>query len=123
MVSYGRFAMTIFKKTTAWLLACGMVIFSLAQPVRASIVPAEMSAVGPQTQINRQEDLRVVQKALENKMISQRLKDMGLTEEEIQQRLSKMSDQEVHQLASQMQALTPGGDGTGIIVGVLVIVV
>ena len=46
---------------------------------------------------------------------------MGLSDEEIQTRLSKLSDQQVHQLASRIHALNPGGDFT--LFGVLIFVV
>ncbi len=72
---------------------------------------------------NRQKDMAIIQKELESKIISQRLKDLGLTPQEIKERLSRLSDAEIHAIASQIEALKAGGDGTGLLVAMLLILV
>jgi hypothetical protein len=72
----------------------------------------------------RSADLRAVQNVLETKMVRARLGDLGLTSEEINARLSQLSDNELHQLATQLDGLMPGGDGgLGIVIAVLVIAI
>ena len=56
-------------------------------------------------------------------MIKQRLEDFGLTTDEINARLSKLSDAQVHEMATNLDALIPGGDGLGIIIALLVIAI
>lgn len=83
----------------------------------AMLVPTGIRAEASRS--TRSTDLRTIQKTLESKMIRARLHQLGLSDSEIQQRLSRMSDPEVHQFASQIRAVRPAGD---VIVGILVIV-
>jgi hypothetical protein len=47
----------------------------------------------------------------------------GLTKEQVLEKMDRMSDEEVHQIASLSDRVPSGGDsGLGIIIGVLVIV-
>jgi hypothetical protein len=93
------------------------------QEGRAMLAPAVL-AQESNSGLNRGEDLQRVQHVLESKVLQQRLKDLGLTEKEINTRLSLLSDNQLHQMASQIDAQMPGGDaGLGIIITVLVIAV
>ena len=65
--------------------------------------------------------MKTIQSALESKVVRQRLRELGLPEDQVEARLSKLSDQEVHQLATQIHTLNPGGDLT--VIGILVAVV
>jgi len=69
---------------------------------------------------HREADLQIIQKQLESKVLRQRLKEFGLNDKEINTRLSKLSDAELHQMASRVQTMNPAGDG-GIIIAVLLI--
>lgn len=64
-----------------------------------------------------------MQAALESKMVRQRLAQFGLTDRQVQSRLSQLSDQQVHQLALQTHGLNSGGDGGGFVIGLLFITV
>src|SRR5947208_611473 len=88
----------------------------------AMLIPARVAtqAVAAGSQINRTADMAVIQKTLESKMIRQKLHSLGLSDAEIQTRLSRLSNQEVHQLASQIRSVHPAGDA---IVYILVVVV
>lgn len=74
------------------------------------------------SQIVRRHDMATVQKALEHKLVKERLRDLGFAEEEIAARLDQLSDQELHSFASQLDSLHPAGNGFGIIIAVLIIV-
>ncbi len=74
---------------------------------QAMLVPSQ--AVQTESTIDRSADIAVIQQTLESKLLREKLKDYGLNEAEIQTRLSRMSDQEVHQLASQIRAVNPSG--------------
>lgn len=84
----------------------------------AMLVPVEGAA--PVTQ--RAADVKLVQTALESKAVKERLKGFGLSDAEVQSRMQSLSDEEVHQLAVQIEALGPGGDG-GVVVALLVVAV
>jgi hypothetical protein len=103
----------------AMMLVVVMGLVSLVPRVEASFVPSDQSA----SSISRQEDMATIQKALEDKVIRERLKDLGYTEEEIKARLDRLSDGEVHSLASQLDSLMPAGDGLGVVIALLVIAI
>lgn len=69
---------------------------------------------------DRAADTRKVQSALESRVVRERLASFGLTDKEIESRMSRLSDRQVHQLAANINAISPGGD-VGI-VGLLLIV-
>jgi hypothetical protein len=81
--------------------------------------------VSSETAVSRAEDLQVVRKVLEQKLVQQRLLDIGLTQEQIDARLDRLSDGQLHLLASQLNAVIPAGDSGTVwtIVGILLIVV
>jgi hypothetical protein len=89
----------------------------------AMLAPALSTEADPAAEAGRLADLRIVQHTLESKIIQQRLLDWGLTADEVQARLAALSDQEVHQLAMHLDALTPGGNGLEILIVLLVIAI
>ncbi len=110
-----------FMKHVAWYLVIAMFIIGIAPRVDAGIAPSEIVAIA---QIDRSADLGKIQKVLEMKAISERLSQIGLTKDEIQKRLKQLSDQQIHQIALQLDDLKIGqGDPFGIIIALLVIVV
>ena len=76
-----------------------------------------------QSSYNRQADMKTVQTVLENKLVRERLVAMGYSADEIQARMSLLSDEEMHQLSAQIDSVAPAGDGLGIAIAVLVIVI
>ena len=62
-----------------------------------------------------------MQTALESKVVRQALIDNGLTPEEAMIRMNKLSDEQVHQLATHADSLQAGGDPIGFLVGVVVL--
>lgn len=106
------------------ILACYLVVavfaIGFAQKVYAGFSPSEV--VNAST-IDRAEDLQKIQKVLELKMVNEKLKELGFTQEEIQGRLDQLSDQEIHQVALNLDELKVGGNGLGIVIGILVIAI
>jgi hypothetical protein len=58
----------------------------------------------------RDTDLPQVQRHLEGKLITQRLAELGLTTEEVQARIAGLTDEQLHQLATNLDGLQVGGD-------------
>ena len=113
-------------KTAVRWLACVLAVTttfvcSLQTGASAMIAPAAVPAPAADAVQDRASDMQTVQKTLESKVLRQRLHEMGLSDKEIDARLSKLSDKQVHQLASRIHALNPGGDFT--LFGVLILVV
>ena len=106
-------------KRIAWTLVFSMAGMAIAQPrAEAMLVPS--TAVKTTGTIHRGADLQTIQTTLESKAIRGKLHAMGLSDAEIQTRLSRLSDTQVHQLASQIRAVNPAGD---VLIGLLVAVV
>jgi hypothetical protein len=91
-------------------------------PAAAGLVPSRLSS---QTTIAspRDADLLMAQRALENKVVAQKLRDYGVSPEDAQLRLASMSDRDLHTLASASRGLPSGGDATGALIGVLIVVI
>lgn len=83
-----------------------------------------MNASAPSSP-SRDQDLRNIQKTLESKLLQQRLKDLGLTAEQISTRISQLTDDQLHQLSSRLDSMQTGGgdDGVGLIIALLVIAI
>ncbi|MGH7205009.1 MAG: PA2779 family protein [Nitrospiraceae bacterium] len=114
----------VFTQTMIWSLVIITLLMGWYPPEgMAMLAPAVSTGTESVSGPNRVTDLQKVQSVLESKVVRQRLEDFGLTPEEINARLPRLSDDQLHQLATQIDALTPGGNGLGIIVALLVIAI
>ncbi len=105
------------------ILACDLVlaIFAIGMVPRvdAALSPSELLTNGTST---RSGDLESVRSVLENKLIRQRLQDLGYSADEISSRLAEIPDQELHKIAQKLDDLKVGGDGLGFVVAILLII-
>lgn len=92
-------------------------------PALAGLAPSQTS--GATTIASpRDADLLVAQRALENKIVAQKLRDYGVAATDAALKLKSMSDRDLHTLASATRGLPSGGDGTvGALIGVCVLVI
>src|SRR5215210_2382773 len=111
------------------IIACGILavlMFSLT-PLESEgmLAPADESIVSTEIGSSRIDDLQTVKKVLEQKIVQQRLQDIGLSQEDINARLDRLSDGQLHVMATQLNAVIPAGDNGTVwtIVGILLIVV
>lgn len=110
-----------FIKVISCYLVVAMFVLGVTPRVFAGLAPSDVVNLSPS---DRVADLQKIQKTLEMKMINQRLAEFGLTPDEIQTRMSQLSDQQVHQFALQLDQVKVAGDsGLGIIIGLLVIAI
>jgi uncharacterized protein DUF6627 len=76
--------------------------------------------------VQRQGDLSQIQAQLESKMVRERLTALNLTPQEVQTRMQNLTDDQIHNLAQNLDGLQVGGDPTliaiAIIAGVVVLV-
>jgi hypothetical protein len=105
-------------KHVTWYLVVAMCVIGITPRVYAGFSPSEVVGL---SQVDRESDLQKIQNVIEMKMIGERLKQMGLTPDEIQKRLSQLSDQQIHQLALQLDELKVGGDAGWVVLGVLIV--
>jgi len=107
-------------KWITWYLVMAMFVIGITPKVYAGFSPSEVIALSP---AERSTDVQKIQKFLEMKKVGERLQEFGLTPDEIQARLSQLSDQQIHQLALKLDDLKVGGDALGVIIVLLVIVI
>ncbi|HEY8369204.1 MAG TPA: PA2779 family protein [Thermodesulfobacteriota bacterium] len=105
-----------------------LVVLLVTLPVLVA-APAAQAAFAPTAAvdaagraIDREEDLRAIRSALERRQVEQRLVDLGIDPAEARARIEALSDEEIHAAADQVRALMPGGDGLGLVIGVLIVV-
>jgi hypothetical protein len=68
-------------------------------------------------------DLDTIRLTLENKKVAGTLASLGYDKSEIDERLAKLTPEEVSALAGQLdEAMNPAGSGVGIAIGVVVVV-
>ena len=110
-----------FMKHVSWYLVIAMFIIGITPRVDAGLAPSEIIAIA---RIDRSADLGKIQKFLEVKAISERLSQLGVTQDEIQKKLTQLNDQQIHQIALQLDDLRIGqGDAFALIIALLVITI
>ena len=111
----------LFRKWIIWYLVMAMFVIGITPKVYAGFSPSEVIGLSP---AERSSELQKIQKFLEMKMVRERLKEFGLTQDEIQTRLGQLSDPQIHQLALKLDDLrVAADDGLGIIIALLVIAI
>ena len=112
------------RPLAGYLIAALLAISSLAGPAEAMLLPALSEAPHADQStpsLDRVADIAKIQKTLETKELQQRLLDHGLTPEETAARIDKLSDEQLHRLASNLDSVQTGGDALGFVVGLVII--
>lgn len=73
--------------------------------------------------LKREEDIAKIQRALESKQLQEKLRAYGLTKEEVESKLSELSDEQIHTLAKASDRVLAGGDAIGVAIGILIIAI
>ncbi len=108
------------RKYVVWYLVCAMFVIGIAPRLEAAFSPSEALVLSPS---GRSSDLETIRTALEQRLVRQRLADLGFSADEISTRLSELSDEQVHYFASKLDELKVGGDGLGFLIAILIIVI
>ena len=91
-------------------------------PALAGLAPSRVSGTTAITSA-RDANLIAVQRALEHKVVAQKLRDYGVSPDEVRARLAALPDEDLHLLASHAKGLPSGGDALSTIIGILVVVI
>ncbi len=114
----------VIGRALIWILVITTFAMGMHPPETvAMLAPALPTAAESSFDSHRMADLQKIQAVLESKIVRQRLADFGLTPEEINIRLAGLSDDQLHQLATNVEAIIPAGDGLGIVIALLVIAI
>ena len=117
--------MRIFpRRLRSWTASVAVVSMSLLtfSPASAGLAPSRTSG-STAIASSRDADLLLAKRALENKLVAQKLLDYGVSAADAQVRLASMSDRDLHTLASVSKGLPSGGDAIGGVIGILVVVI
>jgi hypothetical protein len=98
---------SLWIKMLSCYLVVAMFVLGITPRLYAGFSPSE--AVSNLT-FDRSSDLEKIRKVLEMKMVRERLKNFGFTPEEIEKKLSQLDDQQIHQLALNLDELKVGGN-------------
>ncbi len=102
-----------------WAVLTVFCFFSLIPPnAEAFLVQSRFSS--GELISERADQIATIQSALEEKIVSQRLQDYGLSKAEVIAKLDTLSDAQLHQLAGLSGDV--GGGAIGAVIGVLVII-
>src|SRR5574341_2494743 len=95
----------------------------VSRSAECAIAGSQMISQGCKTSA-REINEEKVRRMLENKIVVEKLKGYGLTKEEVTAKIEKMSDEQIHQLASLSDKIPAGGNGAIIaVVAILVVFV
>jgi hypothetical protein len=104
-------------KCVAYYLVVAMFIIGITPRVYAGFSPSEAISLLPS---DRSSDVDKIRKVLELKMVRERLKEFGFTPDEIEKRLTQLSDEQLHQLALQLDEVKVGGNGW-VVLGIIIV--
>lgn len=95
----------------------------ISTSANASLVESSMVGEDGKILTPREIDELKVKRVLENKLVKAKLTGSGLTAGEVAYKMDKMTDREIHQLASLSDKIPAGGNAVGFVVGVLAITI
>ena len=101
-------------------LAAALFVIGLADKVYAGFLPSDVIT---RPTFERTVDLGKIQAALETKVVSERLAQLGYGRQEIQSKLDQLSDQQLHKVALKIDEVKVGGDGGGFVIALLLIAI
>jgi Flp pilus assembly protein TadB len=105
-----------FKSITLYLVVA---TFFMTLPAQgwAMFIPSEEAASV------RRSDMAAIQKTLESSMIKQRLSDYGLSSEEALAKVNQLSQEQIHQVAENLDSLQAGADGVDALIFLLLVAI
>ena len=118
-----RLLKAFFAKPLVIYLAVALIAASaVAGPAEAMYLPLGPGSATDAPSVDRNAEMATIQKTLETEVIRQRLEDLGLSSGEVLAKLSTLTDEQVHQLASRIDAVQAGGRGGSIDASTLIII-
>ena len=93
-------------------------MFYNVSPAMASFISSKAPI---QENSQKSEYIKEIQKALESKIVAQKLKEYGMSPKEVKEKLKSMNEEQLRILANASKKLTAGGDLLGIAIAALVI--
>jgi hypothetical protein len=111
---------TMRNRFLAAFVTFHMILF-VTSPAMAAMIPSMGSSKAGSQEI--QKDIDTIQRALESKLVQEKLEAYGLTSDEVSAKLSSMTPEQIHMLSVASQDVLAGGDGLGAVIAVLIIII
>lgn len=92
-----------------------------AEAMYVSAAPYHETADQTGKSLERAADLASIQAAIESRIVQQKLIDYGLSPADVMARMDKLSDEQLHVLASHTNSLQAGSDGVDLFFGLIVV--
>lgn len=108
------------RKLISIYLIAAILVIGMVSAASAGLSPSELVEL---QKVDRAQDLQKVQQVLEMKVVKNRFEQLGFTQDQINSKLSNLSDQQLHQLANKLDNIKVGGDGLEVVVALLIIVI
>jgi len=106
------------KFITVYLIATTL-IFVVLQPLSYALPVTTNMMTGK----NRPTNIKVIQKALEQKLVASKLESLGLNQKETMARISLLNDKQLNALAQKANSVNAGGDVLGFVIAILIIAI
>lgn len=106
----------MLKKFVCCYLVIAMFVFGIVPRLDAAFTPSVSLGT-----TDRAGDLEKIRVTLQQKVVAQRLHDLGFSANEVSDRMSQLSDQQIHYFAQQLDEMEAGGDVVGWIVVLAII--
>jgi hypothetical protein len=94
----------------------------ISKSAEGAIVNSQILSSGKGSTESREVSLTKIRKMLENKLVAEKLRSHGLSPEEVNAKLDKMGDAQIHQLSALSDKITAGGDG-GVAIAIVALVI
>ena len=94
----------------------------VTSPASAAMVSSRISSEQTGGTDLKSQEIDKIKLALENKIVQEKLRAYGFTPDEIKSKLKGMTEGQIHLLAQASDNVIAGGDGLGIVIGVLVVI-
>ncbi len=109
-------------KGMAVYLSVAMTVITITDPL-ARAMPVTTGMII--TNGTRQAELNDIQKALEQKLVAEKLKSLGYSDKEIMARVGQLNDKQLSDLAQKARSINSGGDFEflGFIIALLIIAI
>ena len=83
----------------------------ISKSAQAAIVQSQMISSNSRPIVDRGNNEEKILNMLENKIVAEKLRSYGLSDQELNTKIASMSDEQIHQLAALSDKIPAGGDG------------
>lgn len=116
-----RLRLALQQGLVLYLSLALLILGGMPEGVLAGLIPSGVSISDGAVTIDRAADTRAIQRVLESKVVVQRLTDMGLSVEEVQVSMDRLSPEDLHQVATSIEGVQAGSGVVGLVVVLLVV--